>query len=271
MPSSSRSNVQGPTCAMPNWAMLCKQPSVKQNSDRGVDEGQQLLRAGGLRRIQVQLEAWDIAQFASARRKPAAEQRLIAPAERLVRALVQKGGVFAAGDLGDADFALGLNRTADGDGRVISQFIGRRDLRVVPGDPKETRGGAEQAALSGPRGQLGPRGAHLIVRPAMAQEDHALRGKRLDLHGGRRAVVRRMIAGSVVEVDARGAVRRLVGGAELRWRHSEHGVKGASEGLVRLVTGVEGDVGHGLVLELEPVRGAFQTQAANVLLNRLAD
>jgi len=48
-------------------------------------------------------------------------------------------------------------------------------------------------------------------------------------------------------------------------------MKGASEGLVRVVTGLEGKVGHGVILELETVCGAFETQAADMLLNRFAN
>src|SRR5215472_18865295 len=48
-------------------------------------------------------------------------------------------------------------------------------------------------------------------------------------------------------------------------------MKSASEGLVRVVTGLEGDVGYGAVVQLEGLRGAFQAQTAHVLLNRFAD
>jgi hypothetical protein len=62
-----------------------------------------------------------------------------------------------------------------------------------------------------------------------------------------------------------------VGGAKLRRGYAKHSVKGASECLVRLVTGIERDIGYGQFLKLQTVCGAFQTQAANVLLYGFAD
>ena len=62
-----------------------------------------------------------------------------------------------------------------------------------------------------------------------------------------------------------------MGVSKLRWGYSKHGVKSASECLVRVVACIEGYVGYRLFLELQTDCGAFQTQAANVLLHGLAN
>src|SRR5258708_27904733 len=63
-----------------------------------------------------------------------------------------------------------------------------------------------------------------------------------------------MITGGVLVVNTRRGVRRVaMGGAKLRRGHSKHGVKSASERLVRLVTGIKGNVGYRLVLQLQAV------------------
>src|SRR5258708_428547 len=140
-----------------------------------MDHGHQLLRLGILWRVEVDLEARTVAKLAAARREPGAKEKLVAAPEVLVRAFVDDRGVLSNRDLRHTDFSLRLRRSTDGDGGVIPQFVGRRDVGIVVRDSNEASRRPEQPARAGPGRQLAPRRANLIVWTLVPQEHDTLR------------------------------------------------------------------------------------------------
>src|SRR5262249_50750309 len=193
-------------------------------------------------------------------------------------AAMRRDGVLAPTDLLGTDLSLWHERIPDGQAGVVTDLVGGCDIRIIMGDPDGQGLRADEAPGGGPGHQLCPGVSHPAIRADMPHEGDATGREGLDsdvhrwISHSRGMEFDRLASGDDVDAGS-GRSRRepTLHRTEPRGRYAEGGGERPGERLVRFITGFERDAEDRWSAVLELLCGPLEAEAADVLLDRLAD